>query len=51
MKTEQELNKQLEKNQSHDSKKPNETAGFYIQSHIKISDPESGEVFVSQRGN
>jgi hypothetical protein len=31
--------------------KPNETGGFYFSSHIKISDPNTNEVFVQQRGD
>lgn len=30
-------------------RKPDETGGFYIQGHIKIFDPESGEVFTDKR--
>lgn len=33
------------------SPKPNETGGFYFSSHIKISDPNTNEVFVQQRGD
>lgn len=32
-----------------DQAKPNETSGVYIEGHIKIHDPESGEVFRDQR--
>lgn len=30
-------------------KKPNETGGFHFEGHIKIFDPESGEVFIDKR--
>ena len=30
-------------------RKPDETGGFHIQGHIKIFDPESGEVFTDKR--
>jgi hypothetical protein len=30
-------------------KQPDETSGFHYESHIKIFDPESEEVFVSTR--
>ena len=29
--------------------KPDETGGIYVQGHIKIHDPESGEVFIDKR--
>lgn len=29
--------------------KPNETSGIHVQGHIKIFDPESGEVFIDKR--
>ena len=31
--------------------KPDEMGGFYFSSHIKISDPNTKEVFVQQRGD
>lgn len=31
--------------------KPNELGGFCFSSHIKISDPNTGEVLVQQRGD
>lgn len=31
------------------TKKPDETGGIYVQGHIKIHDPESGEVFIDKR--
>jgi hypothetical protein len=30
-------------------KKPDVTAGIYVAGHIKIHDPESGEVYVENR--
>jgi hypothetical protein len=30
-------------------KKPNETGGFHFEGHIKIFDPENGEVFIDKR--
>jgi len=30
-------------------KKPNETSGFHFEGHIKIFDPESGEVYIDKR--
>lgn len=32
-------------------KKPNENAGFYFSSHLKIYDPNTKEVLVKQRGD
>ena len=37
--------------QSQPAKKPNETAGFYFSSFLKISDPETKEVLVQMRGD
>lgn len=31
--------------------KPNEHGGFYFSSHLKISDPNTKEVFVQKRGD
>lgn len=31
--------------------KPNEHGGFYFSSHIKISDPNTKQVFVQKRGD
>ena len=31
--------------------KPNESGGFYFSSYFKISDPNTGEVLVQQRGD
>lgn len=30
--------------------KPDEKGSFLLQSHVKITDPESGDVLVNQRG-
>ena len=32
-------------------RKPNDTAGFYFSSGIKITDPESGEVLLQMRAD
>lgn len=32
-------------------KKPNEQAGFYFSSHLKIFDPNTKEVLVQKRGD
>lgn len=48
-----QLNIDMEKNMEHENKvvetQPNETGGLHVQGHIKIFDPESGEVFVDKR--
>jgi hypothetical protein len=31
--------------------RPNEVGGFYFSSHLKITDPETGEVLVQARGD
>jgi hypothetical protein len=36
-------------NPEKDLKKPNETSGFHFEGHIKIFDPNSGEVFIDKR--
>jgi hypothetical protein len=36
-------------NQSDATKKPDELGGIYVQGHIKIFDPKSGEVFINKR--
>ena len=41
--------KNMEENQQNTQKNPNETTGFHIEGHIKIHDPETGEVFRDQR--
>ena len=38
-----------EKTQDNIEKKPDETGGVHLQGHIKIFDPESGEVFIDKR--
>lgn len=38
-----------EKTQDNIERKPDETGGIHIQGHIKIHDPESGEVFIDKR--
>jgi hypothetical protein len=39
----------LEQNSMDTDTKPNETGGIHVQGHIKIFDPESGEVYVDKR--
>ncbi len=39
----------LHKNSMNTDTKPNETGGIHVQGHIKIFDPESGEVFIDKR--
>jgi hypothetical protein len=34
-----------------EQKKPDETSGFYFSSFLKITDPETKEVLVQQRGD
>lgn len=34
-----------------DNKKPNENAGFYFSSFLKITDPNTQEVLVQMRGD
>ena len=36
-------------NNTDKNKKPDEVGGIHLQGHIKIHDPESGEVFVNKR--
>lgn len=31
--------------------KPNETGGFYFSSHVKLTDPNTNEVLLQQRGD
>jgi hypothetical protein len=38
-----------EKTQDNIERKPDETGGVHLQGHIKIFDPESGEVFIDKR--
>jgi hypothetical protein len=37
--------------ESQQQSKPNEVAGFYFMSSIKITDPETGKVLVQQRAD
>jgi hypothetical protein len=39
----------LQENSMEKQTKPNETGGIHVQGHIKIFDPESGEVYVDKR--
>jgi hypothetical protein len=39
----------LEKTQDIPEKKPDEEGGLYVEGHIKIFDPNSGEVFINKR--
>lgn len=42
--------KEIKKVEKQD-KKPNETAGYYFSSHIKIFDPTTKQVFVQKRAD
>jgi hypothetical protein len=39
----------MEDKQTNPGNKPNEQAGFHFEGHIKIFDPESGEVYIDKR--
>ena len=39
----------LQKNSTENTSTPNETGGIHVQGHIKIFDPESGEVYIDKR--
>ena len=39
----------LHKNSTDNDSKPNEVSGIHVQGHIKIFDPESGQVYVDKR--
>ena len=39
----------LEQNVMDKDTKPNEVSGIHVQGHIKIFDPESGEVYIDKR--
>jgi len=41
----------LEKQPIFPPKKPDEAGGFYISTHIKITDPNSKEILVQKRGD
>lgn len=41
--------KQVENPQNQTETRPNETGGFHFEGHIKIFDPENGEVFIDKR--
>lgn len=41
----------LEKEDKKVEPKPNEHGGFYFSSHLKITDPNTKEVLVQQRGD
>jgi hypothetical protein len=43
------MDKNMEDLQKNSTEKPNETGGIHVQGHIKIFDPESGEVFIDKR--
>jgi hypothetical protein len=48
-----QLNSNMDKNMEdlniNSTQKPNEVSGIHVQGHIKIFDPESGEIFVDKR--
>ena len=39
----------LHKNSTENDSKPNEVGGIHVQGHIKIFDPESGEIYIDKR--
>lgn len=48
----QEQGQEMEENSKNfqaEAKKPDENSGFNVEGHIKIFDPESGEVFIDKR--
>jgi len=45
---ENDMNEPIKQSIPEDSK-PNETGGFHFEGHIKIFDPENGEVFIDKR--
>lgn len=45
------VNEKTQQVQKPAEKKPNEQSGFYFSSFLKITDPETNEVLVEQRGD
>jgi hypothetical protein len=45
------VNEKHQQEQNPAEKKPNEHSGFYFSSFLKITDPETNEVLVEQRGD
>jgi hypothetical protein len=45
----QETNMAENKDQNQQKTRPNENGGFHFEGHIKIFDPQSGEVFIDKR--
>ena len=45
------VNEEFQQAQKPAEKKPNENSGFYFSSFLKITDPETNEVLVEQRGD
>lgn len=43
-----EMEQKMEENNLIEQKKPDETGGMHIRGHIKIHDPETGEVFIDK---
>jgi hypothetical protein len=39
----------LQKNSTENTSQPNEVGGIHVQGHIKIFDPESGEIYIDKR--
>jgi len=39
----------ISENMQNNDKKPNEVGGFHFEGHIKIFDPENGEIFIDKR--
>lgn len=46
---ENDMSENKDQTQSEPEKTPNETGGFHFEGHIKIHDPESGEIFIDKR--
>lgn len=47
----QNKEKKQDEMQEKSERKPNENAGFYFSSHLKIYDPNTKEVLVKKRGD
>lgn len=45
------INEKPQQDRNPVEKKPNEQSGFYFSSFLKITDPETNEVLVEQRGD
>jgi hypothetical protein len=49
MKKDEHMTQETEKPQELSERKPDETGGIHFEGHIKIFDPESGQVFIDKR--